>query len=79
LQDLADGRVTHQQVQEDDKRITQLFNAVFLVFLEVVSVERFLAKRAHDLRLTTSSLRRKPAVLELWSEHLLLEAGGRRP
>lgn len=57
LKDLAEGRVTQQEVQRAEEWVAELFKAEFL---EVVSVDRFIARRAHELRRDIVLLRRKP-------------------
>ncbi len=56
LRDLQDGNITLDRMQEIERRIDDLFQ---VEYIEIVSVDRLIARRAHDLRRDVSQLRNR--------------------
>jgi predicted nucleic acid-binding protein len=56
LTDLHVGKITIDKMQEIERRIDDLFRAEYI---EIVSIDRFIAKRAHDLRRDVAQLRNR--------------------
>lgn len=56
LAELHGGNLSHQQITDKDYQVESLFNAEYI---EVVNVDRFIARTARDLRRNHPQLRRK--------------------